>query len=163
MKTDKLKVLVQSIVAESLKLSMKHTFEKTAPVNYACIFTHSLIEYEVTIKVASQLGPLVQETPTGPVFYITPLSTDAGTLKLLKIRSPDPKRPERGDADFTIADYDSFKSACLGKPGFSLIKRTNMEMIELIDPSYDVIAYYSHPTLFEILKLNEAKDNKGFL
>jgi hypothetical protein len=106
------------------------------------------------VNVARQLGSVAQETPTGPVFLIAPLPTAAGTLRILKIRRPDPKRPERGDADFTVADYDSFKNAHLGKTGFSLIKRTDMEMIELIDPSYDVIAYYSHPTLAQVLKIN---------
>lgn len=153
MKIDELKTLVRDIVADSLRLSGAHTSEQKAPVNYACVFTHSTAEYEEIVKVARQLGPVAQETPTGLVFHIAPLSTVAGTLRLLKIRRPDPKRPERGDADFTVADYDSFKNAHLGKPGFSLIKRTNMEMIELIDPSYDVIAYYSHPTLAEVLKL----------
>jgi hypothetical protein len=159
MKIDKLKRLVQDIVADSLQLSAAHTSEQKAPVNYACVFTHSTDEYEEMVKVARQLGPVAQETPTGPVFHIAPLSTAAGTLRLLKIRRPDPKRPERGDADFTVADYDSFKNTHLGKPGFSLIKRTNMEMIELIDPSYDVIAYYSHPTLADVLKLNFDQQN----
>jgi len=154
MKIDELKTLVRDIVADSLRLSAAHTSEKKAPVNYACVFTHSTVEYDEMVKVASQLGPVAQETPTGPVFHIAPFSTAAGTLRLLKIRRPDPKRPERGDTDFTVADYDSFKNTYLGKPGFSLIKRPNMEMIELIDPSYDVIAYYSHPTLPELLKLN---------
>jgi len=111
------------------------------------------------VEVAHQLGSVVQETPTGPVFQIKPISTVAGALRLLKIRRPDPKRPERGDADFTVTNYDSFKNKYLGKPGFSLIKRTNMEMIELIDPSYDVIAYYSYPTLADVLKLNFDQQN----
>jgi hypothetical protein len=155
MKVDELKTLIREIVAESRRLSAAHTPEQQAPVNYACVFTQSTAEYEEMVNVARQLGPVAQETPTGPVFYIAPLSTVAGTLRLLKIRRPDPKRPERGDADFTVADYESFKKTHLGKPGFNLIKRTGMEMIELIDPSYNVIAYYSHPTLADVLKLNK--------
>jgi len=154
MKVDELKTLAREIVAESRRLSAAHTSEQQAPVNYACVFTQSTAEYEEMVKVARQLGPVARETPTGPVFYIAPLSTVAGTLRLLKIRRPDPKRRERGDADFTVADYELFKNTHLGKPGFSLIKRTGMEMIELIDPSYNVIAYYSHPTLADVLKLN---------
>lgn len=154
MKIEELKTLVQDIVADSVRLSEAHTSEQKPPVNYACIFTHTPAEYEEMVKVARELGPVAEETPTGPVFRIAPLSTVAGTLWLLKVRRPDPKRLERGDADFTVADYESFKNAHLGRTGFSLIKRTNMEMIELIDPSYDVIAYYSHPTLAEVLKLN---------
>ena len=107
------------------------------------------------IEVAGQLGSVVQETAMGPVFLIPALITVAGILRLLKIRRPDPKRPERGDADFTIVNYNLFKNKYLGKPGFSIIKRAEMEMIELNDQSYDVLAYYSYPTLLNILKINE--------
>jgi len=154
MDVEQLKELVKDIVAKSKELSSAHISEKQAPVNYACIFTHSTTEFEEIAKLTQELGSIVQETPTGPVFYIAPLETASGTLRLLKIRKPDPKRPERGDADFTIKDYSSFKSLYLGKPGFNIIVRADYEMIELIDPSYDVIAYYSHPTLTELLKLN---------
>ena len=147
-----LKRIVQEVVAESHRLNAAHTSEKEAPVNYACIFAQNKTEYEELAKIARQMGPIVQDTAMGPVFHIAPLSTVAGTLDLLKIRKPDPKRPERGDADFTVTDYDSFKKAYLGKPGFGIIKRPEMEMIELVDPSYNTIAYFSHPTLASILK-----------
>ncbi len=155
-----LKKLIRKIVSEAQRLSSAHTSEKKAPVNYACIFAQSETEYEELINLARQLGPMVQETAMGPVFHIVPLSTAAGTLELLKIRRPDPKRLERGDADFTVADYESFKKTYLGRPGFGIIKRSEMEMIELIDPSYNVIAYFSYPALATILKINlgEADD-----
>jgi len=154
MTTDELKNLATKIVAESQQLSATHTTEGKSLVNYACVFTQSENEFQSMLEAANQLGPVAQETATGPVFHIPPLSTVSGTLRLLKIRRPDPKRPERGDADFTVSNYESFKKEYLGKPGFGIIKRTEMEMIELIDPSYNVLAYYSHPTLAEVLKLN---------
>jgi|ERR1051326_5281272 hypothetical protein len=154
MNTDELKALTRRIVAEARRLNATHTDKPDAPVNYACIFTQSPTEYEELVSVARQFGPIAEETAMGPVFHIPPISTDAGPLRLLKIRRPDPKRPERGDADFTIADYDTFKKTHLGGPGWGFIQRKNMEMLELIDPSFDVIAYYSHPTLAEVLKLN---------
>ncbi len=154
MTVDELKKLTREIVAEARQLNAAHTYEREAPVNYACIFAQSPAEYEEMVNVARQLGPVADDTATGPVFYIAPLSTDAGTLRLLKIRRPDPKRPERGDADFTVADYDTFKKTHLGRPGFGLIQRTHMEMLELIDPSFNVLAYYSHPTLAAVLKLS---------
>jgi hypothetical protein len=153
MTLDDLKKLTQEIVAQARLLSAKHTNEPEAPVNYACIFTHSMHEYEELLQLAGQMGPIAQDTPTGPVFYIAPLSTDAGELRVLKIRKPDPKRPERGDADFTIPDYQAFKKTHLGKPGFDLIERKDMEMIELVDPKFDVLAYYSYPTLAEVLRI----------
>lgn len=165
MKVDELKTLAREIVAESRRLSAARTSGlhgddrghrpvPQAPVNYACIFAQSATEYDELVKAARQLGPVAQETAMGPVFYIAPLPTVAGNLRLLKIRRPDSKRPEQGDADFTVADYASFKKKYLGQPGFSLIKRPGMEMIELADPSYNVLAYYSHPPLADVLKLN---------
>jgi hypothetical protein len=154
MTTDELKTLVRAIVTEARELSAAHTDQPDGPVNYACIFAQRPDEYEELIDVAGQLGPIAQDTATGPIFHIAPLSTDAGILKMLKIRRPDPKRPQRGHADFTVADYDTFKKKHLGKPGFGLIQRKDMEMIELIDTSFNVLAYYSHPTLAEVLGLS---------
>ena len=157
MTIDNLKKLTQEIVAQARLLSAKHTSERDAPVNYACIFTQSQSEYEGLLDMALQMGSIVDETPMGPVFKIAPFSTDAGNLGLLKIRRPDPKRPERGDADFTVSDYQKFKKTYLDKPGFALIERKNMEMLELVDPSFNVIAYYSNPTLAEALGIQASK------
>lgn len=157
MNIDDLKKLTQEIVAQARLLSARHTSEGDAPVNYACIFTQSQSEYQEMVTLARQMGPVVDETATGPVFQITPLHTDAGDLCMLKIRRPDPKRPERGDADFTVSDYQGFKKKYLGKSGFALIERPNMEMIELIDPTFNVIAYYSHPTLAEVLGIRSGR------
>ncbi|MBI4092820.1 MAG: hypothetical protein HY420_02745 [Candidatus Kerfeldbacteria bacterium] len=153
MTVDELKKLTREIVAEARRLSAAHTYQGEAPVNYACIFTQNLSEYEEMVNVARKLGPVAEDTAMGPVFHISPLTTDAGMLRLLKIRRPDPKRPERGDADFTVADYEKFKESYIGRPGFGLIKRPEMEMVELADPAFNVLAYFSHPTLAEVLKL----------
>jgi len=149
-----LKRKIKEIVAKAQLLSAKHTNEGSAAVNYACIFTQNPKEFEELLSLTAQMGRIAEQTAMGPVFQIEPLETVAGTLQLLKIRRPDPKRPERGDADFTVSNYETFKRAYLSKPGFSLITRPRMEMIELADPSYDVLAYYSHPTLSEVLRLD---------
>jgi hypothetical protein len=91
---------------------------------------------------------LWRRTPTGPIFLLkSPLNTAGGILRLVKIRSPDPARPQRGDADFTVPDYLAFKRQFLGNKGFSLIERPGIEMIELVDPKFDVRAYFSNPPL----------------
>ena len=154
MNTEELKALTQKIVSDARQLNAAHTDQPNAPVNYACIFAQSPTEFEELVGLARQLGPVAHDTATGPVFYIAPLSTEAGMLRILKIRRPDSKRPERGDADFTVSDYYTFKKAHLGKTGFNLIERKDMEMLELIDPSFNVLAYYSHPTLAEVLNLS---------
>src|SRR3989338_6570829 len=97
--------LVQKIVADAKELCDKHTSEKSAPVNYACVFSKSVEEFEMLLPFAQELGSVVEETKMGPVFQIMPINTVAGPLELLKIRKPDSKRPERGDADFTVSNY----------------------------------------------------------
>jgi hypothetical protein len=73
--------------------------------------------------------------------------TTAGRLQLLKLRAPDKSRRERGDADFTVSNYQTFKSKYLNSPGFKLIVRDKFEMIELSDPTFGVLAYFSNPPL----------------
>ena len=68
MTVDELKKLVQEIVARARLLSAKHTSEGDAPVNYACIFTQSEAENEEMLNLAHQMGVVVDDTPTGPVF-----------------------------------------------------------------------------------------------
>lgn len=123
--------LIQEIVKEANELKNLHTNEKNARVNYACIFAQNQIEFDKFLKDAEQIGNVIKQTETGPLFEIKPLNTISGTLRLLKIRMPDKTRTEKGDADFTISNYNEFKKNHLSKHGFKLIQRTNYEMIEL--------------------------------
>ena len=109
MDIEELKSLIQNIVRESSRLKDKYTDQKNARVNYAAIFCQSDEEYNDFLSLARQLGRVFKETPTGPLFLIN-LDTESGKLKLLKIRKPDDMHKERGDADFTVDDYDSFKN-----------------------------------------------------
>lgn len=145
--------LIQSIVTQSMALKNKHTKEPDALVNYCAIFSQNQTEYNSNIASAKQIGEVIQDTLTGSLFHITPVKTPAGYLHLLKIRKPDPTRPEKGDADFTIRNYPAFKEQYLGQPGFKLIRRENFEMIELMDPNFPVRAYFSNPPLDQQLGL----------
>jgi len=147
-----LKSFVQDIVKQAVHLKDKHTTEKDALVNYAAIFTQTEESYKKILELTKQIGEIIKDTPTGPLFKIN-LTTRAGTLRLLKIRSPDKTRTEKGDADFTIKEFDAFKKLSLNKPEFKLITRPTMEMIELMDPAYHVRAYFSNPPLDEQLDL----------
>jgi hypothetical protein len=90
----------------------------------------------------------------GPIFLLNPIDTVAGKLKLLKIRKPDERRNELGDADFTIDDYSQFKKDYLNKKGWNLIKRENFEMMELQDNDFNVLCYFSNPILEKVLDIN---------
>ncbi len=144
-----LKKLVQEIVKKSKDLKDKHTSEKDAKVNYACIFCQSNEQFKEIIGLAKKLGKIIEETPKGPLFHIKSLETTSGKLQLLKIRKPDVKRPELGDADFTVSNYPEFKKKYLSKKGFKIIIREKFEMIELIDPEFNALAYFSNPPLDE--------------
>lgn len=153
MTTEDFKRLIQGIVQKSYELKNKHTAEKNAQVNYAAVFSQNEEEYNEFYESAKQIGKVIQNTPTGDLFKIEEVDTVSGKLRLLKIRKPDITRPERGDADFTVADYPTFKSSYLPKSGFKLIERKDFEMVELTDPIFNVRAYFSHPPLDEQLGL----------
>jgi hypothetical protein len=147
MNVKNLKQFVQEIVKKASNLKDKHTSEKNASVNYACIFCQNDEQYNSLVALAQEIGKVVEETPTGPLFHIQPLNTIAGKLQLLKIRKPDTTRLELGDADFTVSNYPEFKKKYLSQKDFSLIVRKNFEMIELVDPKFNVRAYFSNPPL----------------
>jgi hypothetical protein len=145
MNSNTLKELVKNIVSQAKALKDRHISEPNAPVNYACIFAQSEAEYKELNESAKTIGKVVKKMDSGLLYHITNLETVAGTLRILKIRIPDPTKPERGDADFTVSDYPSFKKENLSRPGFNLITRADMEMIELMEPNCAVRAYFSNP------------------
>ena len=150
---EELQKMIQSIVSQAKGLKDKHSVGNDSNVNYAAIFSQSDNEYKDLLESIKEFGEVILDTKTGPIFKIAPLNTVAGDLKLVRIRKPDKTRPERGDADFTVDDYDKFKKEFLGKEGFKLIKREDFEMIELMDPEFNVRAYFSNPPLDEQLKV----------
>ncbi|EKE21538.1 MAG: hypothetical protein ACD_7C00199G0005, partial [uncultured bacterium] len=118
------KQLIQQNVQRGMELKNKYTTEINAPVNYSCIFAQMDEEYRRLVSEVSKLGKIVKETKMGNVFLLAePIETVAGPLRIVKVRKPDPKRKERGDADFTVADYPAFKKEYLGQSGFKLIER----------------------------------------
>lgn len=147
MNKEELQSIVKSVVEQAQALKDKYTNEHLALVNYACIFSQNEEEYQELVRVAEIMSKVLKTTPSGNLYKIDPIETSAGLLKILKIRMPDSTRPERGDADFTVSNYPEFKVKYLPKKGFKLIKRSDMEMIELINPDFDVRVYFSHPPL----------------
>jgi hypothetical protein len=151
MNKEKLLQYIKNIVEKSKELKDEYTDEINARVNYACVFCQSDKEFDHLVAVAKELGSIVHETSTGPLFNIAPLETVSGILKLIKIRKYDVQHPEWGDSDFTVNNYIDFKSKYLNEDGFSLIKRENFEMIELMKKDFAVRVYFSNPPLDEEL------------
>lgn len=153
MKSENLKNKIQQIVQQACELKNKYTTEIDAPVNYVCIFCHSENEFNEYKTLALNLGSVLEETYSGPLFKIKPLQTISGELQILKIRMPDNEHLDLGDADFTVSNYPTFKKMYLNKPGFKLIERPKMEMIELIDTKFSTRVYFSNPPLDKQFKL----------
>jgi len=154
MNVEELKTKVQSIVERARILKDKHIEYKNIPVNYACIFSQSEDEYKELLEATKKMGRAIEEMSSGFLFQIKPLKTGSGILKLLKIRIPDVTRPEHGDADFTVPNYADFKKKYLPRKGFKLIrKREDFEMLELMDPEFDVRVYFSNPPLDKQLNI----------
>lgn len=145
MTEDALTSHVLDIVEAAVRLKDKKTDARGIAVGYACIFSRNDGEYDELRRIAEISGKEIKLTPTGPVYRIPPLPTSAGALQVLKIRVPDETRTERGDADFNVSDYESFKESVLGQSGFTLIPRGDFEMIELMDPDAHVRVYFSNP------------------
>ncbi|HCR41963.1 TPA: hypothetical protein DIV45_01190 [Patescibacteria group bacterium] len=152
---EKVKNIVKKIVQEAQIIKDKHTDEVGAVVNYACIFAQSQTEYNEMETTLKEWGKAVHETKTGFVYKIPPLETSAGELRLLKLRKPDSSRLERGDADFTVSNYPEFKEKYLDKPGFGIIERSEMEIMELKDSDFNILVYFSYPTLEKVLEMGQ--------
>ncbi len=140
----KLENLVKKIVRQANELKNAHTTEKRARVNYSAVFCQNMREYESLLKEAQMKGNMLVESETGQLFHLPAIKTVAGPLKIVKVRKPSKFHPELGDADFTVKSYPAFKRVHATKPGFKLMKRQDYEMIELMDQSFKVRAYFSN-------------------
>lgn len=134
---------VQFVVGKSEELKNAHTDAVAAPVEFACVFCQDQEEYRVFTKEIETFGKIVETTPSGYTYLLDkPIVTVAGPLRLVKIRKPDPKMPQRGDADFNT-DYEGFKKHYGSDPKFERVIRPMFEMLRLSDPDFDVMVCFS--------------------
>ena len=72
-----------------------------------------------------------------------PIELANNKLDKIRVRQPDPYRPQVGCNDFVIPDYVDFKNVYLpSRPNnLRVIERPDYEMIEFHDPDFDVLAY----------------------
>ena len=135
--------LLKDVVSKCVRLKDKHVEEKNLVIDWICVFAQSDSQYKNLVEHASQWGHVVDNTHSGPVFrFDKPLITIAGIPNVLKIRIPDPSKPELGDVDFST-DYETFKNKYLDGKHFTLITREKFEMIELRENKSEVICYFS--------------------
>jgi hypothetical protein len=157
---DDLRTVVNQIVSKSVELKNKYTEEKTAPVEFACIFCQTDEEYKKFTDEVKELGKVVEDTPTGFTYLLSePLQTIAGPLSLVKIRMPEKSRKERGDADFNT-NYSEFKNKYLNQPNFELIKRDNFEMLRLSEPGNNVMVCFSNTPKSKLFGIPTQEENQ---
>ncbi|MFA6325336.1 MAG: hypothetical protein WCX46_03885 [Candidatus Paceibacterota bacterium] len=148
-----MKDLIKNIVKNAEILKDKYTDQKNIPVYYACIFCQTDDEYKEFTEKAYKMGKKIQERQNSLLFRITPIETSAGKIEILRIRQPDEKFKERGDADFVVNDYQSFREKYSNQQGFKIIPRDNSEMIELYIEGENVRVYFSDPKLIKSLSI----------
>lgn len=136
--------IIVYLVNQALEAIEKNTQERNLPVDYVAIFSKNKKEFENLTQVALSLGHEIekQSLKTGLTILLNqPIQTPAGPLRLIKIRKPDPTRPQRGAPDFRVPDYKKFKDSYLyTSSNFALIIRKDYDMIEL--KGVDVLVYF---------------------
>ena len=151
---NKLITTIYYIIGHSTELKNTFTNASTAVVEFACIFCHNEEEYQTFTGIIQTLGKIVERTTSGYTYLLDePIITAAGSLRLVKIRKPDPQIVTRGDADFNT-NYESFKKRYGGNPRFELVKRPTFEMLRLSDPQFDVMACFSSIPKSKALGIN---------
>lgn len=142
MTSEKFQEIIDFIINNCRDLKNKYV-DEDLEIDYICIFSKDEGEYGELQEQASALGEIADNTTTGPVFiFDNPPDTAIGKPKVLKIRMPDKTRPERGDVDFNT-DYEELKNKYYDDNKFKLIKRERFEMLELRDPEFNVLVYFS--------------------
>ena len=136
--------IINHIVKRAVAAIEQNTEEKNLPIDYLAIFSKDVEEFKNLEQLVRPFGREVDKhtSKTGFTFLLDqPIKTSAGLLKLLKIRKPDPTRPQRGAPDFRVKNYKDFKDKYLQKSGnFTLMVRKDLEMIEL--KGVDVLVYF---------------------
>jgi hypothetical protein len=130
------------IAEQTSKLSEK-IIGQTFPISSLTIFSHSETEFESLKESLGSLGSPYNENNGPRVTLYEPIKAGHNLITHLRIRKPDPERPQVGCNDFQIDDYESFKNKYQLKypHNLKIIVRPEYEMIEFADPDFEVLAY----------------------
>lgn len=152
MDKSEIEAVVRNIADQSTLLKNKYLRSDYSPIDWICIFCQSETEYKEFIGVVKSLGKVIQDTGMGPIYKLNrPIKTEAGNVVVLKIRKPDKTRTQRGDGDYRIGNFALLKRNNLSKKQFSLVQREDYEMVEIRDPDFDVLVYFSNPPITKVL------------
>ena len=132
---------VRYVTSETSKMSQS-IVGKNFPIKSLTIFTHSQPEFELLTEILTKIGKPYNYNNGPRVELYEPIEVGENHITHLRIRKPDPERPQVGCNDFET-DYVTFKNEYLSQHSNNLIliKRSEYEMIELRDREFDVLAY----------------------
>jgi hypothetical protein len=140
----KFEKIIKHIVEHGIEAINANTDEFPVTLDYLAIFAEDEAEYQDMMEYTQEFGEIVDKhkAKSGKTILLkNPIKTEAGPLKVLKIRRPDPTRPQRGAPDFKVGEYEDFKKKYLMENGnFTLMLRKDFEMIEL--KGIDVLVYF---------------------
>ncbi|MFA6271567.1 MAG: hypothetical protein WC693_00470 [Patescibacteria group bacterium] len=136
--------IIRYIIERGIEAVNANTDEFPVTIDYLSVFAKDEAEYQDMIEYTRELGRSTDSkmSKTGKTILLkSPIETEAGLLKVIKIRKPDATRPQRGAPDFKVGDYQEFKNKYLMANGnFTLMLRADYEMIEL--KGVDVLVYF---------------------
>ena len=154
MNSQELERIINYIIKQGIDTIKNNTDEENFIIDYVAVFAKNKNEFDFLDSVAKSMGDEVDKetAKTGHTYLLhEPIKTAAGLLKLIKIRFPDPTRPQRGAPDFKIKNYQEFKNKYIKKSGnFTLMLKEVYEMIEI--KGVDVLVYIPDNALGERLK-----------
>jgi hypothetical protein len=132
---------VKHVTSETTKMAQK-IVGKTFLIKSLTVFAHSQSEFKLLCEILAKIGKSYNYNNGPRVELYEPIEVGENRITHLRIRKPDPERPQVGCNDFET-DYEAFKREHLSKHpnNLRLIKRPEYEMIEFHDPSFDVLAY----------------------
>ncbi|MEX2008461.1 MAG: hypothetical protein WD850_03160 [Candidatus Spechtbacterales bacterium] len=128
---------VQYVAKEAATLAEKVTGQRY-PITYLTIFAHSQEEYDGLVAMLASLGE-VSEANNGQQVK---LNEAIDGIPRIRVRKPDPQRPQVGCVDFDAGEYEDFKNKYLNSSEhLRLIERPDYEMVEFFGPQFDILGY----------------------
>ncbi len=150
---------IQYLHVVTNELCVKAIGEQLEVAENVGIFTHYQEEYEDLISIKESLTESSVHFNNKYYLLKKPLVMPDGTVyKYLYIRKPDPYRAQVGDIDFTMdADkFNALKSEIQKDPSkypyARIFPRSDLDMIELHHPDFDVLPYIVVGTMTEKIR-----------
>jgi hypothetical protein len=157
-----IKTLILYIARYAYSIKNKLFSDIKGSIDYVALFSQDYETYQKLDAEVSKLGKIVEATETGKTYLLfdpLPLGDNNDMARFIKVRLPETGKDQIGDVDFRLDDYELAKPFLLSLPGTQLIKRNYYEMIELRDHNYNILVYFSHPSLSESLGFNKLSED----